>query len=177
MTPPADPSLADPIPADPILFEAITTPPRSLSRTGMAWLCALTIPAAAVPAVLFAMLGAWPVLGFMGVEVAMVLGLVALHRRWSAAAVESLSLSPGLLRVSCADGRGGRAVAEFDPYWTRLTLEERAGIAPALRLTCRGRTLEVGRFLAEAEKRDLAQALENALRRYRNPTFENPQLR
>ena len=162
--------------SDPILFEAIATPPRSRSRAGMVWLCALSIPAAAVPAVLFALLDAWPVLGFMGVEVAMVLCLVALHRRWTASAVETLSLSAGLLRIVCADGRGGRAVVEFDPYWTRLAVEERAGVAPTLRLVCRGRGLEIGRFLAESEKRDLARALEEALRRYRNPIFENPQL-
>jgi uncharacterized membrane protein len=163
--------------ADPILFEAVSSPPRSLSRRGMAWLCGLAGLAAALPGVLFALLGAWPVLGFLGVEVALVLGLVALHRRWSAAAVETLHLSEGVLRVSCADGRGGRAQVVLDPYWTRLEMAERHGVAPRLSLSCRGREVEIGRFLSEPEKRDLAAALEAALRRYRAPVFDNPQLR
>jgi uncharacterized membrane protein len=68
-----------------ILFEAITAPPRSLSDRGMRWLCLLAVPAAAIPATLFTFLGAWPVLPFVGVELLLVLGLVALHRRWTAA--------------------------------------------------------------------------------------------
>jgi uncharacterized membrane protein len=161
---------------DPILFEAISTPPQSLSRQGMIWLCALAVPAAAIPAVLFALLGAWPVLGFMGIEVGVVLGLVALHRRWSAAAVERLCLTEGQLSVTAADGRGGRRQVALDPYWSRVELREEAGLGATLWLVCRGQQVEVGRLLAEPEKRDLAEALAAALRRYRNPVFDNPQL-
>lgn len=142
----------------------------------MLWLCALAMPAAAIPAVIFALLGAWPVLGFVGVEVAMVLFMVALHRRWSAAAVEHLCLTEGRLLITAADGRGGRRQVELDPYWTQLELREAAGLGATLWLACRGRAVEVGRLLAEPEKRDLAVALSAALRRYRNPVFENPQL-
>jgi len=162
--------------SDPILFEAISTPPQSLSRTGMVWLCGLVVPAAAIPAVLFTLLGAWPVLGFMGLEVGVVLGMVALHRRWSAAAVERLCLTEGRLVVTASDGRGGQRRVELDPYWSRVELREEAGLGAALWLACRGREVEIGRLLAEPEKRDLAAALAAALRRYRNPVFENAQL-
>ena len=37
--------------------------------------------------------------------------------------------------------------------------------------------MEVGAELGEAEKRDLAEALNLALHRHRNPVFDNPQLR
>ncbi|MGG5810832.1 DUF2244 domain-containing protein [Falsiroseomonas sp. CW058] len=168
---------SSPSPAGPILFEAVSTPPRSLSATGMRWLCGLAIPAACVPALLFTLLGAWPVLPILGAELALVLGLVALHRRWTAAQVEVVVLTPDRLRVLAADGRGGRQEVALDPYWARLELRERPGAVPALRLAARGRSVEVGRFLSEAEKRDLAAALEEALRRYRSPVFDNPQLR
>lgn len=161
---------------DPILFEAISTPPQSLSRQGMIWLCALAVPAAGIPAVLFALLGAWPVLGFMGLEVGVVLALVALHRRWSAASVERLCLTAGQLTITAADGRGGRRQVALDPYWSRVELREATGLGATLWLVCRGREVEVGRLLAEPEKRDLAAALSAALRRYRNPVFDNPQL-
>lgn len=163
--------------ADPILFEAVSHPPAGLSRGGLRMLCMLVALAAAIPAVLFTLLGAWPILGFLGLEVALVLGLVCLHRRWSAAARETVMLTEARLVVRRADGRGGQEMHELEPFWARLSVEERPGTVPTLRLTSRGRQVEIGRFLSEDERRDLARALEAALRRYRDPVFDNPQLR
>lgn len=160
-----------------ILFEAISTPPRSLSARGMRWLCLLSVPAAAVPALLFSLLGAWPVVPIIGAEVALVLGLVALHRRWTARQVEVVMLTPDRLSVFAADGRGGRVEVALDPYWARLEVAEQPGAAPRLRLVARGREVEIGRFLSSGEKQAMAAALEDALRRYRSPVFDNPQLR
>jgi uncharacterized membrane protein len=165
------------VPRDPILFEAVSTPPATLSARGMRWLCALAAVAAAVPAVVFTLLGAWPVLGFIGVEVALVLGLVAMLRRQSRAKVERIMLVHGKLVIHRNDGRGGRDSTELDAYWTRLSLEEPAGGGAVLQASARGRSVEVGRFLAPAEKRDLADALEAALRSYRNPVFDNDVLK
>lgn len=164
-------------PRDAILFEAVSTPPAGLSPRGMRWLCALASVAAGVPALLFALLGAWPVLGFLGVEVAMVLGLVALHRRRSRAQVEHVMLIHGKLVIRRNDGRGGLDGVELDAYWTRLTLEEPPEGGAVLLASARGRSVEIGRFLAPAEKRALADALDAALRRYRNPVFDNEALR
>lgn len=160
-----------------ILFEAVSKPPAALSARGMRWLCGLAAVAAAVPAIIFTLMGAWPVLGFLGLEVAVVLGLVAAHRRWSRAAVESVLLTEGRLVIRRADGRGRQESAELEPYWAQVTLEERPGAVPVLTASARGRTAEIGRFLAAEEKRMLADALQAALRRYRNPSFDNPQLR
>jgi uncharacterized membrane protein len=46
-----------------------------------------------------------------------------------------------------------------------------------LRAHARGRSVELGRFLSGEEKASLAVALGEALRGYRNPVFDNPQLR
>jgi uncharacterized membrane protein len=160
-----------------ILFEAVSAPVQGLSRRGMAWLCGLSVAGAAVPAVLFAVLGAWPVLGFLGLEVGLALGLVALHRSWARRAEESVRLTEARLRVACADGRGGRVVVDLDPYWARVDLREVSAEAAVLRLSSRGKGVEIGRFLTLEEKQDLARALGAALARYRTPSFDNPQLR
>ncbi len=162
--------------SDTILFEAVSTPPRSLSARGLRWLCALASLGAAVPAVVFVLVGAWPIVPFLGIEVALVLFLVAIHRRWSKAAVEVVRLTEGQLRISTANGRGGHRVSELEPYWTRVVLEEDGGVT-RLFLRQRRRSVEFGGFLTAEEKRDLAGALDGALRRYRNPVFDNPQLR
>jgi uncharacterized membrane protein len=117
------------------------------------------------------------VVGFMGGELALVIGLVALHRRWSRRAVETVLLTDGRLTVKRLDGRGKVEAAELEPYWTRLELEERPGAAPVLRARARGRSIELGRFLARDEKHSLALALNAALQGYRTPVFDNPQLR
>ena len=65
----------------------------------------------------------------------------------------------------------------LDPYWARLRLEERHGRVSLLLLRQRQRDVEIGKLLGEEQKRDLATALEAALRRYREPVFDNPQLR
>ena len=54
---------------------------------------------------------------------------------------------------------------------------KRAFRVPALWLQSRGRRMEVAAELGEAEKRQLADALRAALHRWRNPVFDNPQLR
>jgi uncharacterized membrane protein len=126
---------------------------------------------------LFLVLGAWPIIGFTGMEAALVLGLVALHRRWSARAQEVLVLTEAGLTISRTDVRGRREELALDPYWTRLRLEERPGRVSLLVLRRRGEAIEIGRLLGEAQKRDLATALDDALRRWREPVFDNPQLR
>jgi uncharacterized membrane protein len=163
--------------SEPILFEAVTTPPAGLSARGMRWLCGLVVAVTTVPAVLFAALGAWPVLGFLGGEVLVLLGMVATHRRWNRGAREVVLLTEDRLLVTRADGRGGQERAELEPYWAKVTLQERAGAVPLLTAHARGRSVEVGRFLGPDEKRAFAKALDAALRNYRTPHFDNPQLR
>jgi uncharacterized membrane protein len=166
-----------PATALPILFEAVSAPPCALTRHGFRVFALLLVSASLLPAIAFALMGAWPVLGFVGVEIALVLGMLAAYRRRSARAVEWVVLTGDRLVVRHADGAGRRAEASLDPYWARVSLEERAGQAQGLFVTARGHRIELGRFLSEAERRDLAEALSGALRRYRTPAFDNPQLR
>ncbi|MCO6415338.1 DUF2244 domain-containing protein [Siccirubricoccus sp. KC 17139] len=163
--------------ADTVLFEAICTPARSLGQRGMLALCLALGLASAVTGGLFLWLGAWPVLGFSGGEAMLVLGLLALHRRWAARTAEVLVLTEGALTIRRTDARGRREELVLDPYWTRLRLEERPGRVSLLVLRRRGEAVEIGRLLGEDQKRDLAAALDAALRRWREPVFDNPQLR
>ncbi len=163
-------------PSEPVLFEALCTPPRGLGRKGLLILGTGMLLGAVAIGLLFLLLGAWPVLGFMGLEVAAVFALLAVQRRWSRRAMELVVLSEGRLTISRTDARGRRREVVMDPYWARLRLEERPGRVSALRLHQRQRAVEIGTMLGEEQKRDLAEALGAALRRYREPVFDNPQL-
>ncbi|MBD0273850.1 MAG: DUF2244 domain-containing protein [Acetobacteraceae bacterium] len=160
-----------------MLFEAVCTANQSLGDRGMAMVAAVVVAASAAVAAVFLALGAWPVIGFTGLEVLLVLGLLSLHRRRGRRALEVLALVGDRLVVRRTDARGRLEEMTFDPYWARVSLEERPGTAGRLLLTERRRRLEVGELLGEEERRQLAAMLAEALRRYREPVFDNPQLR
>ena len=77
----------------------------------------------------FALIGAWPILPFLGAEILGALALVLLHHRWSSRAREVISLHPDRLLVRRVDGLGRRQEASLDPYWARVEWSEREGLA------------------------------------------------
>jgi len=156
-----------------VLFEAISTPQRSLHPVALLLLGALSAIWTLGGGLLFLLMGAWPVLPFLGLESGLVLLLVWLHHRWSSRAWEIVSLTSSRLVIRRTDWRGRGEEAALDPYWARVELSERGGLA----LVQRERRVEIGCFLSEEEKQDLAAALKAALADYRQPVFDNPQLR
>jgi uncharacterized membrane protein len=166
-----------PAPPEPVLFEAICTPPRSLDARGMRLVAGFVLAASAAVGLTCLALGAWPILGFTGLEAALVLGLMTLHRRWSQRAMEVLVLTGERLTIRRIDFQGRREEVQVDPYWARLRLEERPGRVALLVLRQRGNAIEIGKLLGDEQKRDLAATLGEALQRWRDPVFDNPQLR
>lgn len=160
----------------PVLFEAICTPSRSLDRRGAVLVGAAVAGLSLLVGLVFSLAGAWPVLGFTGAESLLVIGLMAAHRRWARRSSEVLVLTETALTIHRTNGRGQREEMALDPYWTRLRLEDRPGRVCLLLLRHRQRSVEIGRLLGDEQKRDLAVALDGALRRYREPVFDNPQL-
>ena len=158
------------------VFEAVIVPHRSLGATGTRWVAGTLMGASALVSTILWWLGAWPVIGFNGAEIA--LALVLLRQNGQAVRrTEMLSLSPdGLTIVRTGPGSRTRE-RKLDVSWLRASLEERPGRAPILWLASRAQRYEVGAELGEAEKRSLASALQAALLRMRNPVFDNPQLR
>ncbi|MFC7734786.1 DUF2244 domain-containing protein [Roseomonas sp. GCM10028921] len=159
------------------LFEALSTPHQSGTQTGLRVVIGLVTLGSAGLTALFWSLGAWPVAGFMGGEVLLAVGLLRAHRRWSSRIAERITLADGRLRVDRTDRRGRQQALEFEAYWARVTLTPRPGRVSELRLSARTRSTEIGHFLGEENKMDLAQALEQALHSYRSPVFDNPQTR
>ena len=164
-------------PADTVLFQAVCTPPQSFSRRGFRVLATLLGLFGAVTATLFLLLGAWPILPFLGLEVGFALALVALHARGAARTAEVLLLTADRLTITRTDTRGRREEIVLDAYWARVVYRPDPAHAGVLRLESRGRNAEVGRHLGAEEKASLHEALAGALARARRPDFDNPQLR
>jgi uncharacterized membrane protein len=158
------------------VFEALIVPHRSLSPAGIRILLGAVLLLCCVSSSVFVWMGAWPVGGFTGLELLLAAWLFRLHMR-SAKATELLLLTPRCLSVVRTDPDGVRRTRELPPAWLAVHLLERPGRVPALLLVGQGHELEIGASLGEVEKRSLAEAVGEALRRLRSPVFDNPQLR
>jgi uncharacterized membrane protein len=163
-------------PTDPTVFEAVIIPHRSLSRRGMTILAGALGGLTAFLSLRFWLLGAWPVVAFSVVETSLAMFLLWLNTRRGRAR-ELVMLSAQGLTVVRTDMNGRRAEYRLPAAWLAVELTEPAGRVPKLRLRARDAAVEVGAFLGEDEKRDLAQALRAALDGLRHPRFDNPQLR
>ncbi|WP_339830832.1 DUF2244 domain-containing protein [uncultured Parvibaculum sp.] len=146
----------------PLHFDALLTPHRSLSRRGFFIVMGVVAAVNFTAGAFFMAKGAWPVLGFCGLEVALVwLAFRANYR--AARAHETVQLSDDELRIRRVDARGRARAFSFQPYWVRLSLTENPDKSTHLHLLSHGRRLEVASFLSPAERADFARALEAAL--------------
>jgi uncharacterized membrane protein len=158
-----------------LLFEAVVKPHRSLSRRGLFTLIGCMMAGSLCVTSLMALLGAWPVIGFNGADIALACFLLWLNVR-AARARELVVLTDTTLKITRTDIHGKKSAISLQPYWLKIVLEERNGTVPKLLLTANGRKVEIARQLGETPKRDLAAALTRALYQWRNPVFDNPQL-
>jgi uncharacterized membrane protein len=111
----------------------------------------------------FVIIGAWPVAGFMGLDVALL--YVAFRANFRAArAYEDVRVTPLELMLAKVSPKGVKAEWRFHPSWVRLHKEdhEEFGVQK-LALVSRGQSVEVGHFLGPEEKARFATGLSRAL--------------
>ena len=149
--------------AEPTLFSAIITPHRSLSRRGFLLVMTLIGGLSFIGGMFFFLLGAWPVVGFLGFDVVLVYWAFRANYR-AATAFEEVTVTPSALRLRRVSHRGEVAEWTLNPVWTRLDREkhEEFGLLK-LHLISRGRRLAVAGFLSPKERESFAAALSAAL--------------
>lgn len=149
-----------------LLFDARLTPHRSLGARGFVVLMSAVCLVCCGASLVFYLIGAWPVVGFFGLDVALI-GLAFRINYRRARMYETLRLTRGSLVVERVSHRGERRTWRFQPYWLQVLVDDRPGEAGALMLRSHGRSLSVGAFLTAEERQDLAGALRQALARAR----------
>jgi uncharacterized membrane protein len=146
-------------------------PHRSLSERGFLILMSALTAVSFVTGVAFCMIGAWPVMGFFGLDVALVYYAFKLNYR-SGMAYETIDLTPALLTLTRVQPNGAREAFEVNPYWARVSLTtDRPDGRTSLRIVAQGRELLLGHFLTDDERRDFAHALSGALNTARGSSF------
>ena len=148
---------------EPTLFSAIITPHRSLSGMGFLLVMALIGGLSFAGGMFFLLLGAWPVIGFLGLDVLLVYWAFRANYR-AAAAYEEVTVTPSELRLRRVSHHGEVAEWSLNPVWTQLDREshEEYGLL-RLFLVSRGRRVTVAGFLSPKEKESFAAALAIAL--------------
>lgn len=145
-----------------VLFDALLTPYRSLSPTGFTILMSAIGLVAFAAGLAFYLIGAWPVIGFGGVELGLFWLMFRLNYR-SARISERVRLTPGSLTVERRDLEGEVERWSFPAYWLRVELAEPTEPDSPLVLSSHGRSLAIGRFLPPGERLEFANALRAAL--------------
>ena len=148
---------------EPTIFSAVLTPHRSLHSTGFLVLMIAYGLVSFGAGTAFWLMGAWPVFGFMGLDV--VLLYLAFRVNYArAAAYEEVKVTPSALTVRKVSHRGAVREWLLNPLWVRLEREthEEYGIE-RLFLVSHGRRLPIAGFLGAQEKATFAHALAAAL--------------
>ena len=143
-------------------FAAILTPHRSLGPKGFAVLMSAVCMVSFGTGLLFYLIGAWPVVGFMGLDVALIYIAFKLNYR-AARLYETVDLTPNTLTVTRVQPSGKVESWNFNPYWVRLRLEDRIGRSSELSIASHGKRLVFATFLTDPEREDFAQALSAAI--------------
>ena len=148
--------------AEPLLFDAILTPYRSLSPRGFAILMGIAGVIGFGFGASFIALGAWPIFGFCGAEWLLFYLFFRLNYR-AAKMQERIRMTPDIVTIERRDPRGRVQSWTFQPYWLRVEMDEPPQHESQLSLTSHGKRLTIGRFLPPAERHELAEALRAAL--------------
>jgi uncharacterized membrane protein len=145
-------------------FHAVLTPYRSLGPRGFLALMVFVGAVCFVGGLAFSAMGAWPVVGFFGLDVLIV--WVAFRANYRAArAYEEIRLGDGTLLIRRVTARGEASEVRLDPYWARLIVDrvEDEGVV-GLAVTSHGQRHEIGAFLDPDARESFARALAAALR-------------
>ena len=147
-------------------FEAVLYPNRPLGRAGFILLMLGVSSVSVAMGVAFALAGAWPVAGFLGLDVLLLYLAFRVAQR-HAQCREHIRLDGSGLRVRKIEADGATQDWCFEPYWVRVEFDDPPQRHSLLTLASHELRLRIGAFLTLDERLDLARALRSALQHYR----------
>ena len=146
-------------------------PHRSLTPNGFLIMMVLISLVSFIIGMVFLLLGAWPVLVFFGLDVALIYWAFKRNYR-DGRLYETIALSPEALKLTRVHPSGRREEFDFNPYWARVRCTtDRPDGRTSLRLAAQGREVLFGQFLTDDERCDVADALTGALITTRGSRF------
>lgn len=135
---------------------------NSLSSTHRMWIFACVCAFSMAIALVFTVFGAWPVMPFTGIEMAVLYTAFRYIER-HASDYEIIAIMEDRVRIESRVGSEIRCV-EFNRHWAQLVTNDGSG-EPRLALRSHGRDVEFGRHLTSTDRERVARELREQLRR------------
>ncbi len=156
-------------------FDLTLRPNRSLDRRHARWLVLGVAGFMFLTGVRVLLLGAWPVIPFLAIDVALMAWAFRASYR-SGNSVETVRLTQDDLIVQrrAPDGRERRI--RLEPLWTSARLERLSMKQNRLWLAARDRRVAVGQFLSPQEREEIYAVIDDGLDRFRRhlPPTQSP---
>lgn len=151
------------------LFTAVLRPYRSLSPRGFRILMSLIIGCTFSIGLAFWLLGAWPVVGFCGLDLLLIHQAFRLSFR-QARAAEEIELTRDRLSIRRIS-KNGILTEEtgLNPYWARLEVDRHPDFGvTGVSVASHGQRFPLASFLGPREREEFANAFGAALARARH---------
>lgn len=149
-----------------VLLDAHVRPNRSLGGPPFLILMIAIAVISFTAGLAFLLAGAWPVLGFFGLDVLIVWLAFRLNYR-DGRRLERIHITPEAIHVMRRWPTGYETLYRLPSAWTRLVVDHEDDPDVQPRLTAMGKHVLVGSVLSPRERRDLASAIAGALEKAR----------
>ncbi len=139
--------------SDDVLLDTMLRPARPLPPKALGTILGVVAVVNLAFALYFVLRGAWPVMPFMGLDVALLAWAFRASTK-AAERAEHVVVTPGLLRI---ERRPSMQETRLNPYWVRVQSGDR------LMLWSHGKGVRIGTFLPPPERESFAERLKSAL--------------
>jgi uncharacterized membrane protein len=146
----------------PLQMDAVLRPNRSLSLRAFSRLMLVLGAISFAASMVFVLNGAWPVMGFFGLEVFLIWLAFRLSYK-QGRLFERVRVTPALIHVERVQPNGAARYWAVAPIWARVEHEEEGPASEAVRLIGGPNRVALGRFLAPEERQSFADALRGAI--------------
>ena len=146
-----------------VLLDAVLKPAPPMSPRALSTILGIVIAMNAAFAIYFVSRGAWPMMPFMGIDIA----LLAWAFRASTLAAqheEHVVLTLSLLTIARRAPKIAPREFAFNPYWVRVDMASPPQHGSQLTLWSHGKGIVLGSFLPPLERAHFAERLKSALR-------------
>ena len=145
-------------------WQATLTPHRSLTKQGFVTVMVIIAVVNVVVGAVFMAIGAWPVAGFAGLDVALMWWAFKANFA-DARRMERISITDHEVVLECLSQKEPPRERRFVRRWVRVELEEfpERELIGRLSLVAGRERVPIGDFLAGEERKSLAHAFKSAL--------------
>ena len=146
-----------------VYLDAVLEPPRSLSPRGFNRVMLFLGVMSLIPGLIFYFMGAWPIVGFLGLDVLAVWAVFKLNFR-SQTARTYVRVTAEAVDVRKVDGWGRERCTHMPSHFARVEFDRAATGPDALRLASSAKAYSLGEHLTPRERETFARRLSQAIR-------------